>query len=95
MQINKAFSNKGTLDGKTKATDYTGRTIAGYRILYPLKKRAKNRSVLWRVQCISCLHEKTFRSDQLASQHMPVCPCERLRQKENAKRDFNNLIKEG
>jgi len=67
---------------KSRAVDYTGRNIKGYTVLYPMKHRAKNRLFMWRVQCNHCGHEKTLRSDQLAAQQMPICPCIRAQQKQ-------------
>lgn len=70
-----AAENRGSLEGRAKAKDYTGKIINGYVVLYPMKQKAKNRLILWRVQCIYCQHEKTLRSDQLSAGRMPTCPC--------------------
>ncbi len=95
IQISKnVANNKGTLEGRAKATDFTGQVIDDYIVLYPMKQRAKNRSVLWRVQCMYCKHERILRSDQLSSHRMPKCACERLRleAQKNAMDETDNVM---
>ncbi len=84
-------SNKTEKQAVTsKMVDYTGQTIHGYDVLYPLKRRAKNRMVTWRLKCTACGHERNIRSDQLAKHYVPFCPCQRA-----SKQKLNEIYSEG
>ncbi len=76
---------KGTLERRPRTTDFTGQTINGYVVLYPIRQLAKNRCVRWKIQCLSCRHEKMLRSDQLSAKQTPICPCQIARLKEQKK----------